>query len=809
MSSLELAWDYDNGYSLGSFQEGDSVNIPMPISGYPITDLTFNIISGKLPTGLRINNNNHAIEGVPIEVSRPTDFEFVIRSKSIISGLISDRTFKISIEGADVPEIIDKADLLPIGPNETFFILDSSPVDFQLTAIDNDTAAGQELNFFIDDTEGQLPSGLTMDRKGRITGFIEPLLAVPIVDRDGGFDNQGFDLYAFDYGIKPDNGFDSFKFDSITFDYSAPYRGPRKLNRNYEFIVTVTDGDTYVKRRFRIYVVGEDYLRADNTILKVGTSAYLASSSSLRQPIWRTPPNLGILRANNYHVIKLDIYEVVDFNSVQYYLEETNPDSSLSEIPAGMKLDIRTGELFGLLPYQSKIFKNYNFTVTATRFGNDNETASTSRTFSIKILGDIDSNMTWQTDSYLGSIDANFISNLKISASSTLPNPVIDYIILDGRLPPGLTLEPTGEITGRIRQFSVNQEEGLTTFYDTDTLTGEIYTNQTFDNGNTSFDRRYKFIIRARDQASYSSIDREFTLDINTPNDRLYSNIYATTYMKIEKRKLFEDLVNNEKVFPQTHVYRFNDPNFGIRKDLKMLIYAGIETKDAGEYISMIGLNHKKKRFRFGNIKIAKARNEGSNQVIYEVIYVEMIDSMDFEDRHLPLLTTNSPNSSQSITTDISNYIWNTQDKNLYISRKEPYLPRPFENITIDRTNINASDPKQKNRYPNTIYNWRQRIRLHKDINGVNLLTEQNYLPLWMRSFQDDRKELGFVLALPICFCKPNMSNDVYLNIKNYMNENNFDFKILDYTVDRYIIDSVKQYGSDKYLVFKNQETTV
>jgi len=115
----------------------------------------------------------------------------------------------------------------------------------------------------------------------------------------------------------------------------------------------------------------------------------------------------------------------------------------------------------------------------------------------------------------------------------------------------------------------------------------------------------------------------------------------------------------------------------------------------------------------------------------------------------------------------------------------------------------------KKNRYPNTIYNWRQRIRLHKDINGVNLLTEQNYLPLWMRSFQDDRKELGFVLALPICFCKPNMSNDVYLNIKNYMNENNFDFKILDYTVDRYIIDSVKQYGSDKYLVFKNQETTV
>jgi len=182
---------------------------------------------------------------------------------------------------------------------------------------------------------------------------------------------------------------------------------------------------------------------------------------------------------------------------------------------------------------------------------------------------------------------------------------------------------------------------------------------------------------------------------------------------------------------------------------------------------------------------------------------------MDFNDRHLPLVSKDSPNASNSLTTDMSNYIWNSEGKNLYISKKEPFLPRPFENVTIDRTNINASDPKQKNRYPNTIYNWRQRIRFHKDINGVELLSEQDFLPLWMRSFQDDRQELGFVLALPLCYCKPNMANDVLLNIKNYVSTTNFDFKLLDYTVDRYIIDSVSGYGNDKYLVFKNHEATV
>jgi len=417
--------------------------------------------------------------------------------------------------------------------------------------------------------------------------------------------------------------------------------------------------------------------------------------------------------------------------------------------------------------------------------------------------------MTWVTNTYLGSIGANFISNLKIQASSSLSNPIIEYNILEGTLPPGLTLEKTGEITGRIRQYSQNQDEGLTTFFDIDPITNQRISNQTFDNGETGFDRTYKFIVRASDQVNYSSIDREFTLDIDTPNDRLYSNLYITTYMPLDKRELYKNLVDNEQVFPQSHIYRFNDPNFGIRKDLRVLIYAGIETKESAEYISIIGLNHKKKRLRFGEVKMAKAKTPGTNQVVYEVIYVEMIDSMDFNDRHLPLVNENSPTSTNPLTADLSNYIWNSEGKNLFISKKEPFLPRPFENVTIDRTNVFASDPKQKKRYPSTIYNWRQRIRYHKDITGTNLLTEQNFLPLWMRSFQDNREELGFTLALPLCYCNPNMSSDILLNLKNYFYINNFDFKLLDYTVDRYIIDSVSGYGNDKYLVFKNQEATI
>jgi hypothetical protein len=75
-----------------------------------------------------------------------------------------------------------------------------------------------------------------------------------------------------------------------------------------------------------------------------------------------------------------------------------------------------------------------------------------------------------------------------------------------------------------------------------------------------------------------------------------------------------------------------------------------------------------------------------------------------------------------------------------------------------------------------------------------------------MRSIQPGGKqELGFQLAVPLCYCKLGAADDIILNIKF----SGFDFKVLDYTADRYIIDSVEGSTGDKYLVFKNDRITV
>ena len=83
----------------------------------------------------------------------------------------------------------------------------------------------------------------------------------------GGFDSTN--MVLFDFAVKSDNGYESFPYDSVTYDTSTSTRS-RKLNRYFEFTVSGSDGDTIARRKFRIFVVGDDFLRADNTILQVG-----------------------------------------------------------------------------------------------------------------------------------------------------------------------------------------------------------------------------------------------------------------------------------------------------------------------------------------------------------------------------------------------------------------------------------------------------------------------------------------------------------------------------------------------------------
>jgi len=772
-------WTERSGYSFSTIQERTSINQPLPVAG----TATYSVISGKLPPGLRIVDD--AIIGSAFEVPRSTEFKFVVRASH--NNEISDRTFAITVNGADQPVWQTAAGSLPVGPNNVYYILDSSYIDFQLLATDPDTAAGQRLKYFIASKEGTLPPGLVLTDSGRIVGWVQPALVIPETAGNGFFDTTVYDAVAFDFGYRSSNGYDSYIYDTAIFDYSTPSLSPKKLNRNYEFIVTITDGDTEVKRKFKIYVVGDDYFRADNTVTTAGSGSFMVDATYVRAPIWVTPANLGVRRANNYQTIRLDTYEDLDLGPIVYSLDATNPDSTVSILPPGMQFDQGTAEIFGVVPYQPAITKTYRFTVTAMRLSDRAETATSKRTFTVQVLGEVESVMGWVTGVNLGNIEANLISMLSVTASSTITESVILYVKTSGTLPPGLTLELDGEITGKVTQFNLTGNQGLITF---------DASNFSLDAGTTTFDRVYSFTVEARDILGYSAISRTFSLTITTPNNRLYSNITAKPYLKLDQRELFKTFIRNSNIFDATAIYRPSDSNFGIQNDLRMIVYSGIETKTAAQVVSVVGQNHRKKRFKIGDVKKAQAKITGTNNVLYEVIYLDVIDPLEIGNKTLDLAEA-GPIDPILTTVDQTNIYFNGpfNTPTRFWGRPQPY------SVTADRSDVY---PDGEFRQPASISLWRRRIEqlgLH----------DRNYMPLWMRTIQDGSvQELGFVSAIPLCFCKVGRGDDIMLNIKNYLKTTpDFSFNKIDYVIDRYTIDSVTGDTTDKYIVFRNDRTII
>ena len=840
MSNL---WTQPTGYSLGTIAERTITAINLPITSVDAVAL----IAGTLPAGLRLQNS--AIVGTTLEVARTTQSRFVLRAR--LGSDIQDRTYSITVTGPDAPVWITPAGVLPVGENNALFILDSVYVDYQLEATDTDLSAGDELEFFIAKGDGTLPPGITLTKSGQLTGVIDPILALDTSAASGTYDANTYGGFPFDFGLRSANGFESFYYDVEFYDYAIPTKSPRKLSRYYEFTVSVSDGDTITKRKFRIFVVGDDFLRADNTILQVGGGVFTSDGTYIRTPQWLTPRDLGYRRANNYVTLFLEVYDPNTLTGyVAYTLRPTNDDATVSTLPPGCTLDSTSGEVAGRVPYQPAVTKEYKFTVRATRFGANAETlAIKDKTFSVKILGEVDSVITWNTNNNLGSINANFISTLSVKATTTVPNAVLRYVLTAGALPNGLTLALDGEILGKVRQFPIGGLLGLTTFDDRDF---------TLDANSTSIDRTFTFTVEARDQFGYSATTRTFTLSVTAASDLLYSNLYVKPFLKPTQRTAYLALVGDPEIFTPASIYRPSDTQFGLQKQLQMLIYAGIETKTINHYVAATVKNHRRKRYKFGEIKTAVAKTPGTNDIVYEVLYVQMIDPQDDASKQVAsrvqiknnqtirinqtdietiddmtqitvggqtyrlLLDPSLAAAVGNIGTNLQIYansgtlVLNTgtgvlsvtlPDSTAFINvgtvvntATDAFRFRSnYSTIRVDSNILNVSRPNDIHRYISNTTNMR------KNLSAVGE-TENEFLPLWMRTAQSGQTQaLGYVMAVPLCYCQPGTSQGILTALKN----SDFDFKQIDFEIDRYIIDSTEESGTEQYILFPNYQYNI
>lgn len=761
-------WTKPSGYSLGVFPDREHIDIQLPVSGD--SGVTFSVISGALPNGVFINGDR--VQGSPYINDNILNYTFCIRATYL--GSFSDRTFTLQIDNVLAPEFVTPAGELAAGVHKQFYVLDGSYVSYQIEAVDMNPIAGQPLKFYIADNSGSLPPGLTLSDSGLISGFLGPALA---------------------------------SVAGTTHVFTMPYN----------FTVTVTDGITFNTRTFEIFVADPNVFRADSLMYDGLADSFTSDSTYLQQPVWLTDSYLGLFRANNYLTIPVSVY---DNNSTSFRLEATNMElyastfqilstdnitnstsltitnasdvpvagqyftfynyisiadttvyriysvaslgggeyritlttpltfdidngytfyiGSLSELPPGMNFDTATSEVYGRVPYQPAITTEYKFTITAVKsYVSSSEKVISSRTFTVDLLGDITSAITWNSSSALGTLEANYVSTLSVSATSSVPNTTIIYTQTAGSLPPGISLTADGELVGTVPQYynELTGANGLITFDNATT---------TFDNNTTTFDRSYTFTVEASDQFIYSVQAKEFTIDVTTPNTVAYSNVYAVPFMSSASRTYWRSFITDTGIFTPSKIYRVNDPAFGVQSSMATLIYAGIETETANSYANNMVNGFKKKQFNYESIKSALAVDPVTGESVYEAIYVQLVDPLE-------------PNGA--------------------------VLP----NIV------------QGSYYPNSISNWQARL-------SSGFLTERNYLPLWMRTIQPGtRQEVGYTLAVPLCYCKVGYSNDILLNITN----SGFDFSTIDYTIDRFIVDSVLNSVGEQYLPFQNNRTTI
>ena len=815
---MAITWLTQAG-DLGTLEERVSVVIPIQATS-DVGIISYSVISGSLPAGLFLSNGS--IQGTPVEVTKFTTSRFVVRADDG-SGRGMDRTFSLSVDGSDFPEWITPESFLNVGPGKAYFVLDDAEVDFQLEATDTDIVAGDVLEYYIVPNSGKLPPGLKLSKTGRITGFTQPIPAIDFNDTvTGAYDTHSFDTVPLDIAKNTSLGFDSFFYDNNTYDYAETSRIPRKISRIYTFGVAVTDGVNAVNRIFKIYVVSEEFLKADNNLVQVDTNLFQADATNDRVPLWITDSYLGRKRANNYLTLFLEVYDPPTLSgTITYLFVDTNDDGSPSVLPPGLTLDTTTGELAGRVPYQNAVTKPYKFTIKAVNFpaslatatytlvGNWNSTttyqkndavrydgfiyvakqaninqlpaeisdywelgvATADRTFTVDIVGDIESAITWISPKDRGTIKPNQPSQIFVEAKTLLYGGRLSYKLVNGSLPPGLEFLPNGLIQGRVRQFADSDNNGLTRFFDQDSAlidsTNSRTFTTTFDNETSTFDKIFTFTVKAVDGANFAELEKEFTIRVVAENEITFANIFVKALQDKSKRLDWFNFITDATIFSPDNLYRYGDNNFGVQSEIKALIYAGIESRSAAEFVQAISRNHYNKRFTFGDLRTAKGRDPVTQETIYEVIYIDLIDDLE--------KNGNSISNEIELRDDINSKILVSYDK-----------------ISVDSNIPFASDSDLQRVFPNSVENMRNNIA------GIGEI-DREFLPLWMRSIQDSGSfDVGYTKAMVLCYTKPGKSSEVLAKVR----ASSFDFKSIDFVADRYIIDILGGEIQDTYLKY-------
>lgn len=770
----------------------------------PATVVTYKLISGSLPDGFHLDNDG-TIWGKSELKAINTISEFVIRATDDKQN-IRDRTFSMDMIGIVNPTFITEAGELLVTFDSLWIEL---PISYSNPVDTNDIR--------IRITEGFLPPGLEINKNGLIRGYPKPpvtnITLGPIestilsTSSSGKIVSDSTNNYILGREIifsGPVMGglvsgqtyyVKTVYDDGITFTVSNSVDGPtlflddgtglmvanlpeisveRPTIRTYNFVLKLDSDLGSDIRSYFITVVNQNASQSQGgpgypintrypTILNTRPMTFTLKDENSYYGYYVLPPvssgydtypltalaHIGTFQSDNYFSFKIIGYDF-DGNVLNYIF---------SPLPLGLVGDVNTGWITGY-PVLTDI-GIYQFTFSAATYKkNDPNFKTTFINFSFNLANKIDGTIIWNSPSNLGSIYNGTVCTKKIIASSDVG---LEFRIIDGQLPPNLTLASNGEIVGFVAQQPT----------DNYLFVGDIST--------------FTFTIEAY-SPEYPIINSEktFTIDIKQISDQPTDVLYINAAPSIDDRYILNSLLTDDQLIPTDYIYRPYDIYFGKADDITYEHAYGIAASDIDEYLQAITENHYYRNITLGEIKTAVAKDSDGN-ILYEVVYSQIIDN---------LINKEGVSIASEIgwprPIDLHLGPWYTSITDIYTSYSYVLGQKYHTSLTSGNAYI---------LYPNSLINMRDRVAKTPSI-GKNY--DYRLLPSWMTSQQENGNTLGYVPAWVICYTKPGYVTDNHGNKVSYAKQikYNIENNWKDDLGNNYILNQIN-FRLDRFSVFK------
>jgi hypothetical protein len=674
--------------TLGTIPEG--VFYRVPLSATSDSTVYYRVIAGSLPPGIQINETGvlsgnpsavSTVQGVPLDVVRDSTSQFAIRAytKRVVNGVTVIDKLADRTFSLTVAGLSTVSWTTPAGTIGTYFG-GSQITDLTVNYTDPDIYAINIVTVIA----GALPAGLTISTAGVISGYITPNLDATLT--------------------------------SVT----------------YSFTLRVSNGISSDTRTFNILVYDRNTMTADNTHVTADNTFITADVMPILPPIITTPVgSIGSTRSDNFYAFE---FTGLDFTGNPFEFINT------TALPPGLTLDPISGWMYGYVPYEGILSNEYSFDLVVREVDNP-ANSSEPYTFSLTINGPINSDVVWVTPtdeverarvpSSLGLIDNGATSTFYVEAVNASGIP-LQYQLLSGsnsRLPQGLQLLTSGHIAGRVSFDTFCLDGGTTTF---DVNLNTVRQPTTFDMVST-------FTVNVFSVNGLVNANKTFSITVARRYQEPYDNLYIQAMPPQDDRDLLASLLQNPTIFTPRLIYRSDDPNFGVARNVVYNHAYGLTAATYDDYVASLTLNHYWKNLVLGEIKTAQALDDTGN-VIYEVVYSEVIDNL-------------VNNDGESV------------DKQVVLS-----FP------------VDANTPDQIDSvYPNSLQNMRDQV-----IDVVGQVS--NVLPRWMLSRQANGRVLGFTPAWVIAYTKPGQSGQIAYNIQTQFGTQ---LNLVDFKADRYELDNL------------------